>query len=92
MSLTTAGSSARCVIQYSLTIVENGEPLTTMTIGSSGITIAKDLNLCKNTYNFTAVAMMMGMNSSSSDPVAGPMNFSGILFIANLRRCLMLPN
>ena len=84
MSLTTAGSSARCVIQYSLTIVENGEPLTTITIGSSGITIAKDLNLCKNTYNFTAVAMTMGMNSSSSDPVAGPVNFSGIFDVTKL--------
>ena len=63
-----------------------------MTIDSSGISIAKDLNLCKNMYTFTAVAITMGMNSSSSEPVAGPMNFSGILSIANLRRCLVLHN
>ena len=90
--ISTTGPSAQCVLQYSLTITENGESLTTMTIGPSGTGSVGGLNLCKNTYTFSAVAVTMGMNSSSSDPVAGPVNFSGILSIANLRRCLMLPN
>ena len=92
MTLSTAGSSARCVLQYSLTIIENGEPLTTMTIDSSRTGIVGGLNLCYYVYAFTAVALTKDMNSRSSDPVAGPVNFSGILSIANLRRCLMLPN
>ena len=92
MSLSTAGSSARCVIQYSLNITENGEPLTPITIGSSGTGSIGGLNLCKNKYTFTAIAVTKDMNSSSSDPVTGPVNFSGILSIVNLRRCLMLPN
>ena len=78
MALSTAGSSARCVIEYSLTITENGGPLTTMTIiGSSGTGSVEDLNLCKNTYTFTAVAKTKNMNSSSVS-VAGQVNFSGM--------------
>ena len=78
VNLSTAGSSARCVLQYSLTITVNGEPLSTMAIGSSGTGSVGGLNLCKNMYTFSAVAMTMDMNSSSSDSVPGPVNFSGI--------------
>ena len=77
MALFTAASSARCVIQYSLTVTENGEPLSTMTIGSSGTGSVEDLNLCKNTYTFSAVAMTKNMNGSSMS-VAGQVNFTGI--------------
>ena len=78
MALFTAVSSARCVIQYSLTITENGWPLTTMTIiGSSRTGSVGDLNLCKNTYNFTAIAVTKNMNSSSVS-VAGQVNFTGM--------------
>ena len=85
VSLSTVGPSARCVTRYFLTIIENGEPLTTMTIiGSNVFAIADGLNLCKNVYTFTAVALTNVISGSSSDPVAGLMNFTGILFIANL--------
>ena len=63
-----------------------------MTVGSSGTGSIGGLNLCKNTYTFTAIAVTKDMNSSSSGPVAGPVNFSGILVIANLHRCMVLPN
>ena len=52
--------------------------MTTMTIiGSSGNGSVEDLNLCKNTYNFTAVAMTKDMNSSSVS-VAGQVNFTSM--------------
>ena len=57
VNLSTAGSSARCVLQYSLTITENGEPWTTIAIGSSGTGSIGGLNLCKNMYTFTAVGV-----------------------------------
>ena len=78
VNLSIAGSSARCVIQYSLTITENGEQLTTMIIGSSGTGSVGGLNLCKNMYTFSAVGVTKDMNSSSSGSVTGPVNFSGI--------------
>ena len=56
-----------------------------MAIGSSGTGSVGDLNLCKNTYNFSAVAVTKDMNSSSSGPVAGLVDFAGIFSIANLR-------
>ena len=52
--------------------------MTTMTItGSSGTGSVEDLNLCKNTYTFTAVAETKNMNSSSVS-VAGQANFTGM--------------
>ena len=78
VTLSTTGPSARCVLYYSLTVTENGEQLTTMAIGSSGTGSVEGLNLCKNMYIFTAVAVTKSMNSSSSDSVPGPVNFSGI--------------
>ena len=78
MTISTAGSSARCVLAYSLAIAENGEPLTTMAIDSNGTGSVEGLNLCKNMYTFTAVGVTKDMNSNSSGPVAGPVSFSGI--------------
>ena len=80
--LYTAGSSARCVLQYSLTITENREPLTTMTIDSSGTGSVGCLNLCKNIYTFSAVGVTMGMNCSSNGPVAGLVDFTGMLLLS----------
>ena len=52
--------------------------MTTMTIiGSSGTGSVEDLNLCKNTYTFTAVAMTKNRNSSSVS-VAGQVNFTSM--------------
>ena len=83
VTLSTAGSSARCVLRYSLTITENGESLTALAIiGSNGTGSVGGLNLCKNMYTFSAVAMMKDMNSSSSGPVAGPVDFSGMLLLS----------
>ena len=76
VSLSTTGSSARCVLQYSLTIIENGEPWTTMAIDSSGTVSIGGLNLCKNMYSFTAVGEAKDMNSSSGS-VRGPVDFRG---------------
>ena len=78
VTLSTTGPSARCVLYYSLTVTENGEQLTTMAIGSSGTGSVGSLNLCKNTYTFSAVGVTMSVNSNSSDSVPGPVNFSGI--------------
>ena len=77
VTLSTAGSSARCVLYYSLTITENGEPLNTMTIGSNGTGSVGGLNLCKNTYTFSAVGVTKDMNSSSSGSVPGLVDFRG---------------
>ena len=76
VTLSTAGSSAPCVLQYSLTVTENGEPLSTTAIGSSGTGSVGGLNLCKNTYNFTALAVTYD-DSSSSASVPGPVDFRG---------------
>ena len=78
VNLTSAGSSSRCVLQYSLTIIEIVGRLRTITIGSNGTGIVRGLNLCKNTYIFSAVAVTEDMNSSSSGAVAGQVDFSGM--------------
>ena len=83
VTLSTNGPSARCVLQYCLTVIENGEPLTALAIiGSNGTGSVGGLNLCKNMYTFTSVAMTKDMNSSSSGPVAGLVDFSGILLLS----------
>ena len=80
VTLYTTGSSARCFLIYFLTITENGEPLTALAIiGSNGTGSVGGLNLCKNMYTFSAVAMTKDMNSSISGPVAGLVDFSGML-------------
>ena len=60
-----------------LTILENGEPLTTMTIGSRGTDSVGGLNLCKNTYTFEAGAVTKDMDSSTAS-FAGQVDFSGL--------------
>ena len=83
VTLSTIGPSARCVLQYCLTVIENGEPLTALAIiGSNGTGSVGGLNLCKNMYTFSAVAMTKDLNSSSSGPIAGPVDYSGMLLLS----------
>ena len=70
VTLTSAGSSARCVLKYSLNIFDNGRPLTTITIGSRGTGNLGGLNLCNTSYIFSAFALTEDMNSSISGSVA----------------------
>ncbi len=83
VTLSTAGSSARCVLEYSLNITENGEPLTTMTIGASRTGSVGGLNLCKKVYTFSAVALTKDMNSNTVS-VAGQVDFSGISVVLSI--------
>ena len=69
--------SALCVKKYNLTIIENGLILRTMTIDSNGTGNVGELNLCKNTYNFTAFAMANNSSSNHSETVAGKVDLSG---------------
>ena len=68
---------ASCVIKYTLTAIKNGLTLEPMTIGLNGTGNVGDLNLCKNIYSFTALAMTIDDESDYSDTVTGMVDFSG---------------
>ena len=66
-----------CVLNYDLNITEDGGTRATMPVDTSGVALVGDLNLCNNSYSFTASATTKNSTSDFSDPVTGEVNFSG---------------
>ena len=75
--ITTPGQSSVCVLGYVLNITEDGGTRATMPVDTSGVALVGDLNLCNNSYSFTASATTRNGTSDLSDPVTGEVDFSG---------------
>lgn len=77
VTVTPTLNSAICVQGYNLTVIEAGVVLKKLNIDSNGSATVGGLDLCRNIYNFAAIAVNKFMDGGPSVPVEGQVDFSG---------------